>query len=138
MPGVIQPVTARASRVRRLAAVLLVGAGALLACERQPPQAPAAQAPVAVPEPSAAPEAAGPLTREQFEAMVESARACAPGDTCALAGGGACLCAQPVNASRAAELDAAAARVECGGAVVRCMNPGAARCEAGRCVGFTP
>jgi hypothetical protein len=75
---------------------------------------------------------------EQFEALVEEARACTGADSCALAGAGTCLCAQPVNASRAAEVDAAAARVECGGAVVRCMNPGAARCEAGRCVGVTP
>ena len=123
---------------RPLLTVLLLGAGTLLACDRQAPRPPAAQVPVAVPEPSAAPEAAGPLTREQFEAMVEGARACSTGDTCTLAGAGACLCAQPVNAARAAELDAAAARVECGGAVVRCMNPGVARCEAGRCVGVTP
>jgi hypothetical protein len=121
-----------------LAALLLLSAGVLSGCERSAPTRPTAAEPAAAPAAAAAPDAGAPLSSEQLSALVEGARACTEGEACALAGGGTCTCAQPVNASRAAEIDAAAARVECGGAVVRCANPGAARCEAGQCVGVTP
>lgn len=123
------------------AALLLLGAGGLTGCK---PPAPAQVGPPATsderPEapPPAAAGAGAPLSSEALQALVEGARACAGGEACALAGAGTCTCAQPVNASRAAEIDAAAARVDCGGAVVRCANPGVARCEAGQCVGVAP
>jgi hypothetical protein len=131
-----------AFRPLSLAALLLLSASVLSGCERSAPTRPtppaAEPAPVEAAAPAAAPDAGAPLSTEQLSALVEGARACTEGETCALAGAGTCTCAQPVNASRAAEIDAAAARVECGGAVVRCANPGTARCEAGRCVGVTP
>jgi hypothetical protein len=128
-----------------LVALLLLCSVALAGCKQPAPtqETPAPQAsPTPSPSPSQAAGAAdaggGALSSEQLQALVDEARACAQGEACALAGAGTCTCAQPVNASRAAEIDAAAARVECGGAVVRCANPGAARCEAGQCVGVTP
>ena len=126
-----------------LATLLLLGGG-LAGCERsaRAPEgsAPAStSAPVTAPAASVQPDAGGPaMSADQLQDLVESAQACREGEACALAGAGTCTCAQPVNASRAAEVDAAAARVECGGAVVRCANPGSARCEAGKCVGVTP
>lgn len=71
---------------------------------------------------------------EDFNALVEDARACQAGDTCVLAGGGQCTCNSPVNASRAVEIDEAAEDVRCGGAMVECPSWTAVRCEAGRCV----
>lgn len=71
---------------------------------------------------------------ESFSEQRQDAAACSPGDTCVLAGGAQCLCAAPVNASRAAEIEAAADEVCCGGIQVDCvafLNP---RCENGRCV----
>ena len=126
----------------RLGALLLLCSVALAGCKQSaptqatPPSEPST--PQASPQAAGAADAAGALSSEQLQALVDGARACAQGEACALAGAGTCTCAQPVNASRAAEIDAAAARVDCGGAVVRCANPGAARCEAGQCVGVTP
>ncbi|HET9452103.1 MAG TPA: hypothetical protein VFO83_14530 [Aggregicoccus sp.] len=152
MPTASPPVVPGALPARRLAVVLVLGAGLLLACERPtPPRPAAAPPPVSAPQPAAAQEPAAPqpspvtspdagasLTPEQFDALVEAAQGCAEGEACALAGAGQCLCAQAVNASRAAEVDAAAARVDCGGAVVRCRGASSARCEAGRCVAVEP
>ncbi len=75
------------------------------------------------------------LSTEDFAQQREDAAACSPGDTCVLAGGGQCLCAGPVNASRAAEIEAAADDVCCGGAQVECVFFQNLRCENGRCVG---
>lgn len=131
----------------RLGALLLLCSVALAGCKQPaptqatPPAEPSAAQPappLAPPQAAGAADAGGALSSEQLQALVDAARACAQGEACALAGAGTCTCAQPVNASRAAEIDAAAARVDCGGAVVRCANPGAARCEAGQCVGVTP
>lgn len=74
------------------------------------------------------------LSQEEFAQERLDAAACSPGDTCVLAGSAQCLCPVPVNASRAAEIEASAKDVCCGGGVVDCVafvNP---RCENGRCV----
>jgi hypothetical protein len=74
---------------------------------------------------------------EEFTDQRETATSCSPGDTCVLAGSSDCLCPTPVNASRAAEIEAAADEVCCGGAQVECVffqNP---RCENGKCVADT-
>ncbi len=71
---------------------------------------------------------------ESFSEHRAEAAACSPGDTCVLAGGSQCLCAAPVNASRAAEIEAAADEVCCGGAQVDCVLFQNLRCENGRCV----
>ena len=74
------------------------------------------------------------LSQEDFAEQRQDAAACSPGDTCVLAGSAQCLCPGPVNASRAAEIEAAADDVCCGGGHVDCvtfLNP---RCENGRCV----
>ena len=72
---------------------------------------------------------------EDFSAQRAEAAACAAGDTCVLAGSAQCLCAAPVNASRAAEIEAAAEGVCCGGIQVDCVAFQNPRCENGRCVG---
>jgi len=73
-------------------------------------------------------------THEEFTQQREEAAACSPGDTCVLAGSSQCLCAGPVNAAKAAEIEAAAKEVCCGGAVVDCVSFTNLRCENGRCV----
>jgi hypothetical protein len=74
------------------------------------------------------------LSEEEFSHQRQDAAACSPGDTCVLAGSAQCLCAGPVNASRAAEIEAAAGEVCCGGAQVECVAFRNPRCENGRCV----
>jgi hypothetical protein len=74
------------------------------------------------------------LSEEEFSRKVEAAEACSPGDTCVLAGSAQCLCARPVNAAKAAEIDASAQDVCCGGAMVSCVAFKNPRCENGRCV----
>ncbi len=74
------------------------------------------------------------LSREEFSEQRSEAAACSPGDTCVLAGGAQCMCALPVNASKAAEIEAAAKDVCCGGASVDCVSFANPRCENGRCV----
>lgn len=75
------------------------------------------------------------LSPEAFHAQVEEARQCDSGDTCVLAGSARCLCATPVNASRAQEVDDLASQVECGNLVVDCVlyEIESVRCEANRC-----
>jgi hypothetical protein len=77
------------------------------------------------------------LSEEEFSQQVEEAEACAAGDTCVLAGSAQCLCARPVNAARAGEIDAAARDVCCGGTLVECVAFQNPRCENGRCVADT-
>jgi hypothetical protein len=74
------------------------------------------------------------VTDEELQQIIEEAKACAPGDTCVLAGGGRCTCAQPVNAEHRERVEQAVADHDCGGLVVRCMDYTSVRCEAGRCV----
>ncbi len=74
------------------------------------------------------------LSEEEFSQRRQDAAACSPGDTCVLAGSAQCLCAVPVNASRAAEIEAAADEVCCGGIQVDCVAFENPRCENGRCV----
>lgn len=74
------------------------------------------------------------VSQDDFSAMLEEARACQTGESCALAGGGQCTCDSPVNASKAASIDEAADDVRCGGAQVECPGWSNPRCEAGRCV----
>ncbi|KFE65414.1 hypothetical protein [Hyalangium minutum] len=75
------------------------------------------------------------LSMEEFDQQAEEAAACSPGDTCVLAGSAQCLCARPVNASKAAELNASAGDVCCGGTMVECIAFTNLRCENGQCVG---
>ena len=75
------------------------------------------------------------LSEEDFSQQREDAAACSPGDTCVLAGSAQCLCPGPVNFSRAAEIQAAAGDVCCGGVQVECVTFQNVRCENGRCVG---
>ncbi len=74
------------------------------------------------------------LSQEEFHQQAEKATACSPGDTCVLAGSAQCLCAGPVNASQAAQINAAAHDVCCGGGVVDCVVFQNLRCENGHCV----
>jgi hypothetical protein len=75
------------------------------------------------------------LSEEEFAVQREEAAACSPGDTCVLAGSAQCLCATPVNASKAAEIDSSAEDVCCGGKLVDCVAFTNLRCENGKCVG---
>jgi hypothetical protein len=77
------------------------------------------------------------LSHEEFNQEVDEAAACSPGDTCVLAGSAQCLCAQPVNASKASQINSSAHDVCCGGAVVECISFTNLRCENGRCVADT-
>ena len=77
------------------------------------------------------------LSIEEFEQQAAEATACSPGDTCVLAGSAQCLCARPVNASKAEEIDATAGDVCCGGTLAECIAFTNLRCENGRCVGDT-
>ena len=74
------------------------------------------------------------LSLADFQQQVNDAKACdaAAGDTCRNAGASRCLCATPVNASKAAA-NQVAASVSCGNAQVECarLNP---RCVNGTCV----
>lgn len=74
------------------------------------------------------------LSREEFTEQRSEAAACSPGDTCVLAGSAQCLCAGPVNASKAEEIEAAAKDVCCEGAAVECASLTNPRCENGQCV----
>lgn len=79
------------------------------------------------------------FTDEQFYQMKVDASACSDTDACTLAGRPAgtsctCCCRSPVRASEAANIDAAAGRVFCGGKMVECVPFANPRCEAGRCV----
>jgi hypothetical protein len=74
------------------------------------------------------------LSTEELAQQREEAAACAPGETCVLAGSSQCVCPVPVNASKAAEIEAAADEVCCGGAQVDCVFFQNVRCENGRCV----
>jgi hypothetical protein len=76
-------------------------------------------------------------SEEDFSEQVAEAQACSPGDTCVLAGSAQCLCARPVNASKAAEIDAAAKGICCGGVIADCVAFQNPRCEDGRCVADT-
>jgi hypothetical protein len=77
------------------------------------------------------------LSTEEFHQQAEEATACSPGDTCVLAGSAQCLCARPVNASRATEIDGSAQEVCCGGTIVDCVAFTNLRCENGQCVADT-
>jgi hypothetical protein len=78
------------------------------------------------------------VSEEEFSQEAEEAAACSAGDTCVLAGASQCLCARPVNASKAAELDALAQEVCCEGRAVSCVPFLNVRCENGRCMGNLP
>lgn len=77
----------------------------------------------------------GGLSTAEFQKRVEEAAACAPGDTCVLAGQSQCTCRVPVNARNQAAIDADAKLVDCGGAIVSCIFFSNVRCENGKCVG---
>jgi hypothetical protein len=77
------------------------------------------------------------LSQEEFQQKVDEAMACSSGDTCVLAGSSQCLCARPVNASKAAEISSSAQDVCCHGGVVDCVAFRNPRCENGRCVADT-
>jgi hypothetical protein len=77
------------------------------------------------------------VSEEEFSEEIADAQSCSAGDTCVLAGSAQCLCARPVNAASAAEIDALAQDVCCGGAMVSCVGFTNLRCENGRCVGDT-
>jgi len=77
------------------------------------------------------------LSQEEFNQEVQEATACSTGDTCVLAGSAQCLCARPVNASKATEINASAGEVCCDGALVDCVAFTNLRCENGRCVADT-
>ncbi len=75
-------------------------------------------------------------TLDDLSELKKEAAACAPGDTCVFAGGLDCTCASPVNAKRAAEVEALAESVSCfGEGMVECgYGPEAgAACVEGRC-----
>ena len=76
---------------------------------------------------------------EEYAELVESSRRCAADGDCALAGGGldvigSCTCAVPVASASVDEINDAASRVECEGAVVECASNDNVRCEESRCV----
>jgi hypothetical protein len=77
------------------------------------------------------------LSQEEFEQERAAATACSAADTCVLAGSAQCLCPGPVNAAKAAEIEAAAKDVCCGGTIVECVAFTNPRCENGRCVADT-
>jgi hypothetical protein len=73
-------------------------------------------------------------TREELLDLLEESRACAPGDTCVLAGSSTCTCASPVNARHLEEINDATESVNCGGIIVDCVAFQNPRCEEGVCV----
>ncbi len=74
------------------------------------------------------------MTEDSFYKMREESSSCGSADTCTLAGSSSCICAAPVRSSEAANIDAAARQVSCGGKMVKCQSLVNPRCEAGRCV----
>jgi len=77
----------------------------------------------------------GTISREEFDAKVQEARACAEGDTCVEAGKGRCTCGRPVNASRAADINEAAQYVDCVYKDLDCGAYGYMHCVQGKCTG---
>jgi hypothetical protein len=81
---------------------------------------------------------AGCMSSQQFDQLVAEASTCTAADTCTLAGkpdsSTTCTCPQPVRSTEAANVDAAARQVACGGKMVKCIGWVNPRCEAGRCV----
>lgn len=75
------------------------------------------------------------ISAEEFQRTLESSQNCQPGDTCFLAGASACSCAQPTNSKDEETVNQAAADIDCGGALVKCMSWENLRCEAGKCTG---
>jgi hypothetical protein len=82
--------------------------------------------------------ACGGVSEEELQQIIEESKACAPGDTCILAGGGQCRCSQPINAKHKARVEQAVADYDCDGLMVSCAGNTNVRCEAGRCVSDTP
>jgi hypothetical protein len=77
-------------------------------------------------------------SEETYNRAIDEARACMPGDTCVLAGGGACTCPAAVNGREATRLNDLGRDVRCADAGVQCpalMNP---RCEHNVCVADRP
>lgn len=73
------------------------------------------------------------ISDEEFQQTLEASQVCQPGDSCILAGAGSCSCAQPTNSKDADTVNQAAAEIDCGGALVKCMSWENLRCEAGKC-----
>lgn len=71
---------------------------------------------------------------EELEEIIESARACAEGDTCILAGSGQCTCPTPINSNSAERVAEAVEDHDCEGLAVDCRARSNPRCEQGRCV----
>ena len=80
----------------------------------------------------------GGVSAEELQQIIEESKACAPADTCILAGGGQCRCAQPINAKHKARVEQAVADYDCDGLMVKCMGNTNVRCEASRCVSDRP
>src|SRR5262245_45903832 len=74
------------------------------------------------------------MSRDDFDHMVQLAQRCEPGDTCVLAGSGACTCAVAVNAEEAESIDEAVEDVDCEGTTVICAQFTNPRCEDNICV----
>lgn len=77
---------------------------------------------------------------QRLARMIDEAMACEPDDSCVLAGGSDCTCAQPVNEARAAEVDEAAKDISCCDMFGRCVAVDCAafqdiRCQDGQCRG---
>jgi len=77
------------------------------------------------------------VSEEEFSEEVAAAEACSAGDTCVLAGSADCLCARPINAARAEEINVMAQEVCCHNTMVSCVGFINLRCENGKCVGDT-
>lgn len=77
------------------------------------------------------------LSQQDWSKLVDSARACQPGDTC-VNFNDPCLCPTPVNQREVDTLSAQKGRVVCQ-SVADCTLPAVnLRCEANRCTGDRP
>jgi hypothetical protein len=75
------------------------------------------------------------ISLEEFADLVAEAAVCEAGDTCVVAVTDSdCLCGAVVNAEDQSEIEDAARRVDCEGAIVDCVVLTNPRCEDDTCV----
>lgn len=73
-------------------------------------------------------------SREDLNALIAKSAACAPGDTCVLAGQTDCTCGGPINSKNLSEVNDEAANVRCGGSEVSSRSLTNPHCQNGTCV----